>query len=353
MNIIDNFELKNISWVKIGGPADRYIELANQEEFIAEVKEILKEGDKFEIIGWGANTLISDNGIRKSVIKCKTGEIKILDKVERSRDFVTEVEENTNERYQVDQEYNISKGYKHGYMSDDINYTEPDADDILVKIDAGVSLPYTINYLIEKGITGLHMFTGIPGTIGGSVFNNIHGGPRLISEFIDSIEVINPDGNLVSLSKEELDLDYNKTRLQKSGEIIISATLRLKLGDKARSRAAAVEWARRKASQPKNSLGSVFHNLTEDDKTKYNLPSVSAGYLIDHVLKLRGYRVGNIMIPEEENTNIFINLGNGTASDFLAVMKKVYNEAYQQLGVKFRPEIYLKGFSDQEIEEFL
>lgn len=348
-----NFELKKASWIKIGGPAKEFIETADSEEFKETASRLIKDNTDFEILGWGANTLIHDKGLDCVVIKDKSNVIEInsdavvveeTDGESQDLDLV-----NIAARLKVDKE----KGTFFGMEYDDINYTENDAPIIKVKLSAGVGLPYAINVLIDKGITGLQMFSGIPGTIGGSVYNNIHGGPRLLSDFIDGVEIINEEGKLVFLDKKDLNFDYNQTPFQHKKNIIVSVVLKLRLGDKNRARHAAVEWAKRKSVQPKNSLGSTFHNLTDEEVKKNNLPMPGAGYLIDKELKLGGMRVGDIMIPDNMHRNMFVNLGNGTASDYLALMKKVYYIAFERFGIRLKPEIFFKGFSDEEIKEFL
>lgn len=360
MQITKNFPLKEASWTKIGGPAKEFIEIDNNDEFVDLIKRLVKDNQKFEVLGWGANSLIADRGLDFAVIKNKTNVIEVGSVVQKQ-----EEESTVTENFETDSLtsrhvfYNDEK-ITSGYDSTDIDYDEPEAETILVKMSAGVSLPYAINYLIDKGITGLQMFSGIPGTVGGAVFNNIHGGARLLSEFIDSVEFIDKEGNLQHLDKKELGLAYNQTKFQKDKDIIISATFDLKLGDKERAKHAAVEWAKRKSSQPRNSLGSTFHNLEPQLQQQLGFPTAGIAYLIEYKLGLSGYRVGGIMIPKQTppdevqvNKNIFMNVDNGTAADYLAVMKKVYYTAYEMFGIKLKPEVFFKGFEKEEIKEFI
>jgi UDP-N-acetylenolpyruvoylglucosamine reductase len=113
------------------------------------------------------------------------------------------------------------------------------------------------------------------------------------------------------------------------------------LGEKARAQQASIDWAKQKSSQPKNSLGSVFQNLTPEVQKKLNLPTPSIGYLVEHVLKLSGFRIGDAQIAPTSN-NFILNLGNSTASDYIAVVEKVESEAHQQLGIKLKREIFIK-----------
>jgi UDP-N-acetylenolpyruvoylglucosamine reductase len=348
MDSLKNFDLKSISWIKIGGPAKELYQIDNQDDFIVLAQKLIKQGERFEILGWGANTLIADRGIDSIVLRVKTNQIEIDDVVETidPNENAIQTEDGLNiARHKADRE----KGTFFGMDYEDINYVETNVPHVNVKLAAGVSLPYAINYLIDKGITGLQMFSGIPGTIGGSVFNNIHGGPRLLSEFIESVDVISPDSRLITLTKEELGLGYNKTRFQQSGEVIVSTVLRLPLGDKARARYAAIEWAKQKKIQPKNSLGSTFHNLEPEVAAKFGFPTPAAGYLIDKELNLGGLREGDAMIPVDGHRNMFVNCGNATAADYLGLMKRVHAIAYEKFGIELKPEIYFKGFTKEEL----
>lgn len=353
MKTFDNFDLKNASWVKIGGNAKKYVEVESSDEFKDLVVRLIKDEKKFDVFGLGANTLFSDDGLDSEVIKVKSNEIKVLEDFVPSKDVVLPGrEEKRHTSFKSDK-------VKTGFDTEDLDYDEPDAEDIFVYLDSGVTLSYAINDLITRGITGLSFFSGIPGTVGGALFNNIHGGPRLLSEFVYSADVINKQGETTTLTSPEIEFGYNLSRFQKEDLIITGGIFKLKLGDKDRARKSSIEWTRRKATQPKNSLGSVFHNLTPEIQEKLGYPTPSIAYVIEHVLDLSGYRVGGIMIPEQYppehvqlNKNIFMNVENGTASDFIAVMRKVSDEMYEKLGFRPKAEIFFKGFDPEEISIF-
>lgn len=353
MKIYENINLRDYSWIKIGGKCPKLIETESDDEFRKVVSSLIKDGIPFEVIGWAANTLISDRGIDCVVVRNRSNNIKVLNKKDILRtQFLGESEKGMNPRHNVYKNERVTSGYNY----EDLDYSEPEAEDIKVSISAGSSLPYVINTLIDHGITGLQMFSGIPGTIGGSIYNNIHGGPRLLSEFIENVEFIDEKGEIRVLENKDLKFRYNYSLFQEISGVITSANFILKLGDKERARAVSLEWARRKSTQPKNSLGSTFHNLDVSDQKRLGLPTSSTAYFIEHVLKLSGFRVGGIMIPEQTppdqaqiNKNILINVGDGTAEDYLAVMKHICKVAYEKCGVKLKPEIFFKGFYEEEL----
>src|SRR5690606_24066479 len=114
-------------------------------------------------------------------------------------------------------------------------------------------------------------------------------------------------------------------------------------GDVDRAKQVVIEWARRKAIQPQNSLGCVFQNLTPEQQQKLNLPTPSIGYLIEHVLQRKGFRIGDAMVSEKHCAFIE-NVGQATAKDYLEVINTLVNETKQKTGIQLKPEIFFLGF---------
>jgi UDP-N-acetylenolpyruvoylglucosamine reductase len=74
----------------------------------------------------------------------------------------------------------------------------------------------------------------------------------------------------------------------------------------------AIEWAKRKQVQPQNSLGCIFQNISSEEQQKIGTPTPSIGYIIQHILKLQGYRVGNAQVSLQHAAFIE-NLGSATS----------------------------------------
>ncbi len=351
MKIYENVQLKNYSWIKIGGPCRKFIVIESSDELVNTLRDYVLNGKAFDIIGWSTNTLFADDGVDYDLIQIKSKNIQVgLD-----RSLYRDVKlKRVESRHQVFRTSTISSGYD----ISDIEYDETEGEEILVKADAGVPLPYIINFLNDKGIVGLHYFAGIPGTVGASVVNNIHGGPKNFSDYVHSVEILDQNGDIRLVYHDELDFNYGYSKLQHSKSVVISVNFLLRLGDRNRAKRAATMWAQKKASQPKNSLGSVFLNLTKAQQEKLGLPTNSVAYLIEHVLNLSGYRVGDIMVPEKTppgqvqiNKNIIMNVGNGTAEDYYAVVDKIWTEAYK-IGIRLTVEVHMKGFTEDRIKKF-
>jgi len=342
-----NFPLKNISWVKIGGNALEFIECKSDSEFKEILKESFSKGKSFEILGWGANTLISDNGIDKTVIKNSSNQIDIIGKgnVEITSSDKEDEKELSDSRFVSLK----TDGTFRGIEFKDLDYDESDKEIVKVKVSSGLSLPMAINTLINRGLTGLQWFSGIPGQMGAAVYNNIHGGTHLLSEYIDSVDILTPDGIEQTYSNEDMKFKYDESILHTNKGIITAVTLKLRLGDKDKALYTSREWAKRKISQPKNSLGSTFKNISKEDQLRLGFPTPSIGYLVEHKLMMSGYRVGDAQIAPTSN-NFIINLGNAKASDYLEIIRKVKKESYEKFGLTLIPEIFFKGFSKDELD---
>jgi UDP-N-acetylmuramate dehydrogenase len=327
--------------LKVGGPADLFYTADSSGE-LTEVVKLAKEYEvPVTVIGWASNVLISDKGIRGLVIKYRSNNIEIIGEVDKEK----QDELKTKARL-------VQADKRTYYDFSEIDFDESSYPIVQVKADAGVAIQFAINTLINKGITGLQWFSGIPGTIGGAIYNNIHGGAHFMEEFVDSVEILDEDMQIRTLPKSELNFDYDYSRFHKTKEIILSAILDLRKGDIERARNASIEWARRKKLQPAKSAGCNWQNIDEETQKKLNLESNSWGYIIDKVLGLKGKRVGGAQISEH-HAAFMENIGDAKAADVLELMKLVHNTSKEKLDITPKPEIFLLGFDPEEIKEFI
>lgn len=338
-----NEPLSKHTYLKIGGPAEIYYEVENTSEFTKAISETRKLNIPITPLGDGSNVLISDKGIKGLVVVNHANKIEII-----GEDKFAEIIDTIKPEYRWESD-SVVGTFKYEFK--DLDYNETGSKRIKVRMDSGVNLPRALDYLLDKGLTGLQWYAGIPGTIGGAVFNNIHGGTHFISEVLDSVRVIDKKGREVVLSIKDIGVDYDKSRFQESGEIVIDVTFLLYLGDSEKAKYVRYEWAKRKSLQPRNSPGCAFHNLTQEQKDKLNLPTTSAGFVIEHLLKMTGFRIGDAAISKDHH-NFIVNEGNATAHDYLAVMKTIYKRANDEFGLVMVPEIFLLGFDERETAEF-
>lgn len=339
--------LANHTTLRIGGPADLFFVARTTTQLVEAVRAAREAGVSVTMLGGGSNVLVSDKGIRGLVIKNETREVKIGEPSSRYPSlpeyghFPPNLGGNSNEDVQPRWQSDSKRGtFK--YEFSDLNYDEGDYPRVGVVMDSGVSLQMAISDLLAQGVTGLQWYAKIPGTIGGAIYNNIHGGTHFISEVVKGVKVLDSEGAVKVLSGKELGLVYDKSRFHQSGEIILEVEFELFWGDVERAKSVAREWAKRKSLQPPRSAGCTFKNISNEDKERLDLPTTSAGYIIEHILKMGGYKVGGAMISTAHH-NFIVNNGGATAADYLAVMREVQKRAHEKLGIELEPEIVLLG----------
>ncbi len=322
------------STFKIGGPADILAKAKSREELIKLIELAVKTNTPYTILGWASNVLIKDKGIRGLVIKNVANAIDILEpgKVHVQIDNSTKIEPRLDE---IDTEK--------FYSFEDLSYDESSAPKVRVRIESGASLPSSIMNLIRNGITGLQWFGGIPGTFGGAVYNNIHGGSHFLSEYIDTVEALDPTTlNTRHYTGDECNFGYDYSRFHDSKEVILSAVFNLFRGDAQKAKQVYIEWTKRKRVQPQKSAGCVWQNITEEQRKQLGLESTSWGYIIDQVLQLKGKRIGGAIISPKHAAFIE-NIGQAKAADVVALMDLIRKEAKAKLGIEPKPEIFLIG----------
>ncbi|MDH5533298.1 MAG: FAD-binding protein [Candidatus Pacebacteria bacterium] len=349
-NFKENHLLAPYTTVKIGGPAEAFYEAKDQDKLIKLLSFVKKNKLPLTMIGWGANILISDKGVKGLVIRNVAGEIKVLDDNNPDKGEANLTKLDNEQASEIESRWNADSSmgtFKYDFK--DLNYDETDKDRVLVEIDAGVSLNQAIVMLINQGITGLQWYARIPSTIGGAVYNNIHGGTHFLSEVIESVTVMDENGEVRELSKDEINLGYDQSRFHHSNETILSAKFNLFKGDTDKAKYVVKEWSKRKSIQPSNSLGCTFKNISNEEKEKLGYPTTSVGYIVEHVLGMKGFKIGEATVSEYHCAFIE-NKGQATAEDYLNVIKTIIKEAKLKTGLVIVPEIFFLGFDKSELE---
>lgn len=334
--------LARYTTVGIGGPAEVFTRVNSTETLKQLAQFCFAEQIPVTVLGWGANTLIADRGLRGLVIRNEAAEIAVH---ETLPDTLNEPVK-TDARWGADDTTGSKK-----YDLADLQYEEAatDAERVLVTLASGVSLPMAINVLLAKGVTGLQWYARIPASVGGAIYNNIHGGKHFIAELLNSVTILTAHGQLKTYKPTELEFAYDYSLFHKNTDVILSAEFLLYKGDVAAARAISLEWAQRKQIQPQNSLGCVFQNISAAEQEQLGVPTPSIGYLIEHELGLQGYSVGGAQVSPKHAAFIE-NTGTATAADYLAVIREIITKSQEKLGVTLKPEIFFLGFTDQELD---
>ena len=238
---------------KIGGPAEAMVFPNSVEELSAILKESQILDCKTTILGAGTNVLAPDEGIA-GIVVCLKDSLDFLERLDGNR----------------------------------------------IRIAAGVTMARAAVFACNQHLSGLEFAHGIPGTVGGAVYMNAGAYGGEISQVCQSVDVIYPDGTLVTFSADDLRFSYRHSRLEDERGIVVSAVFLLQAGEEYSIREKMQElMQKRSASQPLDfpSAGSAFKRP-------------AGGYaaaLIDDA-GLKGFRVGDAAVSEK-HAGFVVNLG--------------------------------------------
>jgi len=288
--------------MRVGGPADLLIVCGSTDEIVRAVGLARSYGVPWRCFGGGCNVLVADRGMRGLVIVNRAARI----------------------------EFDSAGG--------------------MAWAEAGALVAVLAREAVERGLVGLEWAAGLPGAVGGAVVGNAGAFEGDIASVLCSGMVLGPEGTVVEKPNEWFEFDYRLSRIKRGAEggergagggryLVLAATFGLQPGDPEKLAARAdeiLEW--RKTRHPAGAtMGSTFKNP----------PGSHAGYLIEQA-GLRGYRIGGVQISELHG-NFFMNTGDASAADVLALIEHARLEVERQFGVTLELEIELVGEWDTEM----
>ena len=198
--------------------------------------------------------------------------------------------------------------------------------------EAGVRMPVLMQFAVRHQWSGMEWAAGIPGTVGGGVAMNA--GTRLgeMKDALQAVDFVNSRGRRMRIEASALTFSYRKTILPKG--IVVGAWFQLKAAAQQQIEQVTKSYLQyRKETQPLTlpNAGSVFKNP----------PGHSAGRLVES-LGLKGLRIGHAEVSTK-HANFIVNQGGATASDVLALIRKVRGLVAQQLGFHLELELKILG----------
>ena len=280
---------------KVGGPADWFLETHNADETVHALRLAAEAGLPVSVLGGGSNVLVGDQGVRGLVIRPRGSHIE-------------------------------------------------EAGEGLVRAEAGVTINGLVRWTINRGLAGIENWAGTPGTVGGGIFGNAHFMGQLLGGLVDSVLVASPDGTVTNLRQDEMEFGYDRSRLQRTGEVLLSAVFRVGRGEPARLRdSARASLAHRKQTQPLDvpSAGCIFQN---PDPAGVSLPPdvpPAAGALVDRAGQ-KGIRIGGARVSPT-HANFIINEGAASARDIRALIDQCRAEVKSRFGLDLQEEIVYMG----------
>jgi UDP-N-acetylmuramate dehydrogenase len=277
--------MKNHTSFKVGGPADILVTPESAEDIIKLVQVCSEHGVPYIIIGNGSNLLVKDGGIRGVVVK-----LSRMDRIKVEGDRIT--------------------------------------------AESGVKLTDLCNAAMAEELTGLEFACGIPGSVGGAAAMNAGAYNGEVINVIESALCIDNDGNVRTLTKDELEMGYRTSAILKRGYTVVEATFKLQKGEKEK-------------------IGSRIEDLNKrrSERQPLEFPSAGStfkrpeGYFAAKLIEdsgLKGLSVGGAEVSIK-HSGFIINKQEASAKDILdliAIVQKQVKEAY---GVELHTEVRIIG----------
>lgn len=313
--------MKNHTSFKVGGPAEVFVKVENEEELQEILSLARNEKIPLVLIGNGSNILVTDKGIRGIVVKI---DIKKLEIQENEQENVQNKESKIQKNNTQDNVLTITNNV----LNNEAKETKK------ITVGAGnklIELAYT---LAKQDIAGLEELSGIPGTIGGAIRMNAGAHGKEMKDVIESVKVMDDKGNVKILHNSDLQFEYRNSIFSKIKDIILEATMILPTGKKEEIQQKIKEYADlRKAKQPLEypSAGSTFKRGNNFITAK----------LIDEA-GLKGYQIGGAAISEK-HAGFVVNKGNATSKDIQDLIKYTQEKVYEKFGEKIELEVEILG----------
>ena len=280
---------------KIGGPADLFYEAQSADELAGAIMAARELGVPYFVLGLGANVLIGDKGFRGLVIRNRAS---------------------------------------HTRWSDDGD----------VWVESGAVMRDLIQEAAHRGWSGLEHYVGIPSTVGGAIWQNLHflspaperARTMFIAEVFESCEILSEEGERKTVGAGYVAFGYDDSVFHHRADVVLAATFKLERADPAALQRVMQEnlsW--RGARHPwldwHPSAGSIFQKIE----------GVGAGRLVDQC-GLKGHRIGDAQISFR-HANIIINLGRATASDVRSLISHAQRCVEEKFGQRLKVEIAMVG----------
>ena len=303
-DIYTNEPMSKHTSFRIGGNADIFVKVKNEEQMKKVIELSQKQNEKITIIGNGSNILVKDNGIRGIVVK------------------------NCMQEYQ--------------FISEDT-----------IKVGSGMLNAKLAKILLDNSLAGFEFAAGIPGTIGGAIKMNAGAYGSQMQDIVVSTRyldiekyqknnltncnVSNPEknsSNIVQINNKEHEFAYRHSIFENKNAIILDTTLSLHKANKEEIQAKMEQNNQsRKEKQPtdKPSAGSTFKRSTD----------FITAQLIDEC-GLKGLTIGGAQVSTK-HAGFIVNIGNATAKDVIELTQMVKEKVYEKFNKNIELEIEIIG----------
>jgi UDP-N-acetylmuramate dehydrogenase len=289
LKVKSNEPLARYTSMKIGGPADYFIE-AGDDAALRQVLALLRRhSTALCLLGNGSNVLISDRGVRGAVV----------------------------------------------HLAGNFKRVEWRADEsgVWANVGAAYAVAQLAREATRRGYGGLEFAEGIPGTMGGALVMNAGAYGSEFEKIVDQVEGVTQESGSARFTRTQMNFTYRDANLP-PGMVVTRVRLRLHREEAAQVSTKLRELVtRRKSSQPSGypNSGSMFRNP----------PGDFAGRLIE-AAGLKGQRIGQAQISER-HANFIVNLGGARADDVRQLMDLAGTEVKRRFGIELVAEVKYVG----------
>ena len=310
MNIQHNIPLADKNWFKTGGPAKFYCQPTTIEELHDAVVWARANNQPIFVLGEGANILISDDGFDGLVI--------------------------------------------HPNLTQIMHTTS--LTSATVTAGAGTNFGKLIDYCLEHCLLGLEEFSGIPGTVGGSVFINIHYFEFLLGNFLTSAKVIDTvTAEILDVDQAWFNFGYNTTTLHDKRYILAQATFRVKPCTPleaafAKGRSTEIIRHRNQRYPTSHTCGSFFRNFYEHEVSLVSngKKMIFVAYYLDKI-GVKGQLTQGGAVVSYKHANMLVNQGTATSRDIIELAKKMQQLVFDNFGILPQAECQFIGFKEHPL----
>ncbi|MEX0939910.1 MAG: UDP-N-acetylmuramate dehydrogenase [Candidatus Babeliales bacterium] len=302
--IQENVPLANKNWFRTGGSARFFCEPTTDLAFQDAVKCATDNSLPLFLLGTGANILVSDSGFNGLVIRPQLKDISI------------DNQDNTYAR---------------------------------VTAGAGVLLDDFIEFCLEHNLSGLEEFSGIPGTIGGAVFINLHYFQYLFDQFLVQAQVIEKNtGIMHTVDNNWFNFGYNQSTLNQGNHFLLNATFKVKKISTievafAKGRKQEIIRHRTARYPSKNTCGSFFRNFKSEEVEDQKDKIIHVAYYLDKIGAKRSLFHGGAQVSPQ-HANMIINTENASSNDIIQVARTMQQQVKNIFNILPQPECRLIGF---------
>ncbi len=288
--------LAELTTFRLGGPCRGFVDCAGPDELMRAVAWLREQDLPFFVIGEGSNILASDEGVPCHVVRFLSPEPEIRE---------------------------VSQG--------------------CFRVGAGTRLDDLALFAARQGLDGLSFAHGIPGTVGGAIVGNAGAFGRQISDVLEKVTLLEPDGRRLTLRADQLGFGYRQSNLKNSSAIVLEAWLRLTPGDPSAltaRRREILDLRRRRHPDVRLTpcAGSFFQNVRPSSQAG---PRQSAGWFLEQA-GVHGLRRGGASVFAK-HANIIIHTPPGRAQDVYDLACVMRQRVREKFGLSLRREVRLAG----------